>query len=419
MHLKVERNKKADTYSDYSSFQQKASEFGFCWLDSSRTIGDKGLNSFLMSDPIGDLYLLNGKVQLKCSKEDIHIDRNKDIYTIVEQLVNQYDLCAVGYISYESTLEKFAIPNNSKDTIPTTRFLLYENLNEIPNDTFSTSPKNNTAIPKAQIIQSITKKEYLEKILQIKKHIKEGDIYQANFTTRFEISSPLTPFESYLRLREINQSPYAAYINFGDYQILSSSPERMFTTDGDKIKSCPIKGTITLGKNAEEQKENLQKLLHSDKDKAELLMIVDLMRNDLGKIAKTGTVSVESLFNPEVYTSLIHLVSDISATLKTNITFQDIVDAVIPGGSITGAPKKRAVEIINNLEVHPRFVYTGSIGYLTKEKSDFNIAIRTIYHRDNHYYIHAGGGIVADSDPKDEYNEMLLKAENLFQAVGL
>ena len=211
----------------------------------------------------------------------------------------------------------------------------------------------------------------------------------------------------------------SAYLNFGNYQILSSSPERIFTTQKNRITTCPIKGTIELGKNESEQQTNLNKLLNSEKDKAELLMIVDLMRNDLGRIAQTGTVSVDSLFKPEIYSSLIHLVSDISATLKDNITFEDIINALIPGGSITGAPKKRAVEIINDLEEFPRFVYTGSIGYMTKEKADFNIAIRTIYYYNNIYYIHAGGGIVADSNPKDEYNEMLLKAKNLFKAVGL
>lgn len=424
MHLKIDKHKKSHNFSDYKSIRKKSTEFGFSWLDSSMTIGDKGQNSYAMSEPIADIYLLNGKIFIKSFKDIIVTKQtDSDIYTLIEQLVHQYDLCAVGYISYESTLEKFDISNNKKDEIPSTRFLLYENLNQFPNDASNSKDvsqsENKEIISDAHITNAISKDEYIQKVLKIKNHIKEGDIYQANFTTRFTITSPLSPFESYLRLRELNPAPYSAYLNFGNYQILSSSPERMFKVEDNKISTCPIKGTIQLGNNTDEQKINLAKLLNSTKDKAELLMIVDLMRNDLGKIAQTGTVSVDSLYKPEIYSSLIHLVSDISAKLRTDITIKEIIDALIPGGSITGTPKKRAIEIINELEDCPRFVYTGSIGYITKEKADFNIAIRTIYHRDNSYYIHAGGGIVADSDPNDEYNEMLLKAKNLFQAVGL
>lgn len=420
MHLKIDKQKYSDEFTNYDSIAQKSLKFGFSWLDSSMMISDKGQNSFIMSDPIADIYLLNNKVHIKSFKDTYRINSDiSDIYVLVEQLVHTFDLCAVGYISYESTLKKFDIQNKTKNQIPSTRFLLYENLHPIADNSLIHTEFAPTKFTDAHITNSISKNAYIKKVMEIKKHIKEGNIYQANFTTRFEISSLFSPFESYLRLRQLNPSPYGAYLNFGNYQILSSSPERIFTTQENRITTCPIKGTIVLGTNESEQQTNLKKLLNSEKDKAELLMIVDLMRNDLGRIAQTGTVSVDSLFKPEIYSSLIHLVSDISAALKNNITFADIINALIPGGSITGAPKKRAVEIINDLEEFPRFVYTGSIGYMTKEKADFNIAIRTIYYYNNMYYIHAGGGIVADSDPESEYDEMLLKAKNLFKAVGL
>jgi para-aminobenzoate synthetase component 1 len=148
-------------------------------------------------------------------------------------------------------------------------------------------------------------------------------------------------------------------------------------------------------------------------------MIVDLERNDLGKIAHIGSVRVDELFKTEVYSSLIHLVSDISAHLKPEVRLPDIFRALLPGGSITGAPKRRAVEIINQLETTPRSVYTGCIGYLDGDRADFNIAIRTMLYRDGVYHVHAGGGIVDDSDPEAEYQEMLLKAGNLLRALGV
>ncbi|MFQ5453597.1 MAG: chorismate-binding protein, partial [Candidatus Zixiibacteriota bacterium] len=195
--------------------------------------------------------------------------------------------------------------------------------------------------------------------------------------------------------------------------------ERMFKKNSRIITTSPLKGTIALGNNSFEKARNLNRLLQSEKDKAELLMIVDLERNDLGKIAKTGTVKVDRLLKPEMYSSLIHLVSDISAELKPDIEMNDILRALLPGGSITGAPKKRAVEIINRMENQPRTVYTGCIGYIYENDADFNIAIRTIIHKDSTYFIHAGSGIVADSDPETEYAEMLLKAKNMFKSLGV
>jgi len=261
--------------------------------------------------------------------------------------------------------------------------------------------------------------EYLSHVRQIKRHIAEGDIYQANFTCRFEAESSADPFTIYRRLRELNPAPYGGFLNFGDFHILSSSPERMFYKRGDSITSSPIKGTIDCGLDQQEQTRNLNQLLNSAKDRAELLMIVDLVRNDLGKIARTGTVGVDHLFRPEVYSSLIHLVADVSARTDSNTTITEICRALLPGGSITGAPKKRAVEILNELETVPRSVYTGCIGHISGDTADFNIAIRTMYCTGNTWYLHAGGGIVADSDPEAEYMEMLLKARNLFRALGL
>jgi para-aminobenzoate synthetase component 1 len=269
------------------------------------------------------------------------------------------------------------------------------------------------------IISTLPRTEYLARVAKIKRHIYEGDVYQVNFTNRFDIHSRSDPFLIYRRLRRLNPSPYGAFLNFGAYQILSSSPERMFKQEGNRITTSPIKGTVSRGESPLEQRRNLRRLLNSEKDRAELLMIVDLERNDLGKLAQTGSVKVDSVYRPEIYSSLIHLVSDISARLRPGMGLSAVFKALLPGGSVTGAPKKRAVEIISRLESTPRSVYTGCIGYVDGDRADFNIAIRTMLHHGNIYHVYAGGGIVADSDPEAEYQEMLLKVGNLLQALGV
>ncbi|MEA1981723.1 MAG: anthranilate synthase component I family protein, partial [candidate division Zixibacteria bacterium] len=329
------------------------------------------------------------------------------------------------------------LENRKKSIIPDIQFLIYDVVliyDHITKELVSSNPNidnftdllestdistDNISLNKNKIKTTYTKDEYLRKIKKVKHHIKEGDIYQANFTCGFEVESKQNPFHVYSKLRNFNPAPYSAFLNFGDFQILSSSMERMFKKENNILSTCPIKGTIQRGASITEGKTHLDTLLNSEKDKAELLMIIDLERNDLGKVAQTGTVKVNELFKPEIYSSVIHLVSEITCQTDNNIKISDIINAMLPGGSITGAPKKRAVEILLELEKIRRNVYTGCIGYVWGKQADFNIAIRTILHKDSKYYLHAGGGIVADSDPENEYNEMLLKAKNLFRAIGV
>ncbi|MEW5994782.1 MAG: aminodeoxychorismate synthase component I, partial [Candidatus Zixiibacteriota bacterium] len=269
------------------------------------------------------------------------------------------------------------------------------------------------------VLPALSKEEYTDRVRAIKDHIARGNIYQANFTVRFDVRSRMRPFDVYLSLRAQNPSTYGAYLNFGDNQVLSVSPERMFLKDGERITTSPVKGTIERGRDADEDARQTARLRHSEKDLAEHVMIVDVERNDLGRIARTGSVHVDGLFRPEVLPSMIHLVSDVSAELRPDVRMSDVFQAMLPGGSITGAPKKRAVEILGELEPAPRSVYTGCIGYIHQDRADFNIAIRTIVHDQRCYHVHAGGGIVADSSPQAEWNEMLLKARNLFRALGV
>ncbi|AFA47405.1 aminodeoxychorismate synthase component I [Acetobacterium woodii] len=265
---------------------------------------------------------------------------------------------------------------------------------------------------------NFTKAEYMKALDAVHEYIRAGDIYQTNLTQRFNTDLQVTPLELYNELRKINPAPFASYIDFGSGQIVSSSPERFIKIQGRNIETRPIKGTMPRGKTAAEDAANRQTLITSEKDKAELLMIVDLERNDLGKIAKTGTVKVPELYKLEEYETVFHLVATVTAELKDGLDAIDCVKATFPGGSITGAPKIRAMEIIDELEPTQRNIYTGSIGYIGFNGDlDLNIVIRTIVCKDGKGYFQVGGGIVWDSDNQSEYEETFHKGKALMDAL--
>lgn len=400
---------------------------GSVWLDSSLGLGDRGRTSLIATDPELDVSWHNGVITKRHSDGTCDKLECSDGMREILRMISIHDGPAVGYVSYEAMLPGLGIDSrHANATVPDIRFLLYSDATKIERDHDNIgrltepwiSDLDSMSRRPTCVTPTLDRSTYLDKVAQIKDHIHEGDIYQANFTNRIDVETDLDPIEAYLRLRQFSPSPYSAYLNFGDYQILSSSPERMFKRDGDSITTGPIKGTIAAGDTENSSRANLKELLASEKDHAELLMIVDLERNDLGRIARVGSVEVDSLFRAEVYSSVIHLVADVRAQLRPGITYTDIFDALLPGGSITGAPKQRAVQIIDELEVTPRSVYTGVIGYIDGDQADFNIAIRTMIHRDGVYHVHAGGGIVADSEPEAEYQEMRLKTSAMMKALG-
>lgn len=339
----------------------------------------------------------------------------------IDESVQKDGLFAAGFISYEAMLSFLDLESTKRPSgIPDLHFFLYDSAicdNQLTTDG-GTLP-NASTIASSSVRANLTRGEYLDRVNSVKRHIREGDIYQANLTTRFDVNSNLSPIDVYRRLRQLNPAPYSAYLNMGSTQVLSSSPERMFFRSGDFLTTSPIKGTIRRGFNPGEDECATRRLLSSEKDRAELLMIVDLLRNDLGKIAKTGSVSVDTLVRTEKYASVIHLMSDISARIAPDLPLSQICRALLPGGSITGAPKRRAVELLQNLEPLPRGIYTGCVGYITREQCEFNIAIRTITCHDGAYHVQAGGGIVADSEPEAEYSEMIDKSYALLKALGV
>ncbi len=265
---------------------------------------------------------------------------------------------------------------------------------------------------------SFTKEGYIKAVQKAKEYIAAGDIYQVNLSQRFSTEIDISPYDLYLRLREVSPAPFSAYLDFGKAAILSSSPERFLKIDGKFIETRPIKGTRPRGKSTEEDERLKKELESSEKDRAEHIMIVDLERNDLGRVCKYGTVRVEENMTVESFAQVHHMVSSVTGELKEGVSLMDIIKATFPGGSITGAPKVRAMEIIEELEPIKRGVYTGSIGYIGfNGNMDLNIAIRTICVKDEKVHFSVGGGIVADSDPDAEYQETLDKAKGMMEAL--
>ncbi len=269
------------------------------------------------------------------------------------------------------------------------------------------------------IKSNFSKERYIEAIKTIREYIRKGDVYQVNMSQRFCADFRGDALTLFFRLFCLRPAPFYAYINAKDHFIVCTSMERFLFSDGKIIETRPIKGTRPRGKTLQEDLFYKKDLLTNPKDDAELSMIVDLLRNDLGKICVPGTVKVKEHKRIETYAYVHHLVSIVEGRLiPYTDTFSKIINATFPGGSITGCPKIRAMEIIDELEPNVRHVYTGSIGYFgVHKKMDLNIAIRTLIIKDEMSYYGAGGGIVYDSDPEAEYEETINKAEVFFKAA--
>jgi para-aminobenzoate synthetase component 1 len=274
----------------------------------------------------------------------------------------------------------------------------------------------------SQIRCNMSRQYYLDAIKKIKRYIYDGDVYQINFSQRFECDNNAGPTALFHWQNHYNPSPYAAYIDTGSLQIVSASPEMFITIEDGIISTKPIKGTrprlVEAGRGRQINAKNFDELLASEKEKAELNMIVDLERNDVARICEPGTRKVVQPRTIESYPTVFHAVATVTGRLRKEISFCDILKAMFPGGSITGAPKIRSMEIIDEAEPTARGVYTGSIGYVGLDGGvSLNIAIRTIIINKQMAYAQTGGGIVADSDPEAEWDETLTKARALLAGI--
>ncbi|MEZ4783636.1 MAG: anthranilate synthase component I family protein [Candidatus Kapaibacterium sp.] len=280
------------------------------------------------------------------------------------------------------------------------------------------SAKAGNRVASTTVEAHTTEAEFAEKVTRAIEYIYAGDIFQVNLSVRFSDHFQNETLELYQVLRKINPAPYMAFLDFHDYAVVSSSPELLLKLQRGELSTRPIAGTRKRGKDEVEDREKVEELIGNEKERAEHLMLVDLERNDLGRVCQYGTVQVDEFMSIEKYSHVIHIVSNVRGRLAEGKDVIDAIASLFPGGTITGAPKVRSMEIIEELEPERRDIYTGSIGWLGYNgDAELNIAIRTILLKDGRAYIQAGAGIVADSVPAFEYKESLRKAEAMFKAL--
>ena len=268
------------------------------------------------------------------------------------------------------------------------------------------------------IKSNFTKKQFMNAVKKAKEYIKAGDIIQTVLSQRLETKINCDPFDIYKTLRKINPSPYMYYLKFGGMRLVGTSPEIMVRCEDGQAEVRPIAGTRRRGRNAEEDRRLMKELLSDPKERAEHIMLVDLGRNDIGRVCKFDTIKVTDFMTIEKYSHVMHIVSDVSGSLKRNSDIYELIRASFPAGTVAGAPKIRAMEIIDELENVKRGTYAGSVGYFSFSGNlDTCITIRTILIKDKTAYIQAGAGIVADSKPAREYQETLNKAQAMLKAI--
>lgn len=449
----------------------RSKPFSF-FLDSGMDVHKLGRYSFIGSDPFIVVSAHGSEVILTRGAEKVGLSGNP--FDVLNHFLEVYhlDSCsspvpliggAVGYFSYDlchlierlptTAVDDFKLPEcyfgfydlviafdnlQSKAYIISTGFpelgeperieRATRRLNEV-RDKLANVPSSGREAPFTYMSSptepvtlkgGFTREEYVEAVEKARQYIIAGDIFEVNLSQRFEAELSITPYELYRRLRQINPAPFAGYLGFDEVLVVSASPERFLRLQGDRVETRPIKGTRPRGKTPEEDEALANELLSSAKDRAENIMIVDLERNDLGRVCRYGTVKVTELAILEVFPTVFHLTSTVVGRLREGKNGIDLLKATFPGGSITGAPKVRAMEIIDELEPTKRSVYTGSIGYLSFNGDlDLNITIRTFLIKGRKAYFQVGGAVVYDSEPEAEYQETLDKARALIDALNM
>ncbi|SHG42340.1 aminodeoxychorismate synthase, subunit I [Thermosyntropha lipolytica DSM 11003] len=438
-------NLKCDLWSLYARLNRKNSFF----LDSSLRDDDVGKYSFMGYDPVLMVRSRGDIIEYREGKSFKKVKGNPLSFVDKVLKANQ-DLRGqkspfpfaggiVGYFSYDlkNMIEKLPVKNIDDVGVYDQYWGVYdtfvvedhrnkslwlagydiEKLNRMEKELEEIAAIRNPFEEGAYIGEfkaNFSREEYVKAIAKVRDYIRQGDIYQVNLSQRFKFEVKGSSRYIYDVIRRISPAPFAAFLSYEEFEVLSISPERFILIAGDYIETRPIKGTRPRGRNPEEDRMLREELACSIKDKAELLMIVDLERNDLGRISRPGTVRVPELFRIKDYATIFHLDSIVTGRLKPGITYEEILRATFPGGSITGAPKIRAMEIIEELEPVCRGVYTGSIGYIDyRGNCDLNIAIRTMVIKDGWGYYQAGGGLTIDSDPEMEYEETWHKTKSL------
>lgn len=407
-------------------------------LDSAQANDGLGEWSFFGADPFA--VVRDGLAELREAMEPYAVETHPEI---------PFTGGAVGYLSYDYGRRLEQIPASAIDdrAIPDLQFGIYdgvaafnhgsgrlyllahdfhaeagavmERLESIVEASRSVPPaKNRPPAHRSEWQWNLSREAFCSAVDSVRRYIGTGDVYQVNLSQRARCDFSGDAIELYRALRRSNPAPYGAYLDLGDWQLFSTSPEQFLRKQGNRLETRPIKGTRPRGDTPEVDRRMVAELQASEKDRAELLMIVDLERNDLGRVAAFGSVRVDGLYQIEHYARVIHQTARVKAELAAGKDIYDALEALFPGGSITGAPKVRAMEIIEELEPTRRGAYCGSIGYIGFDgDAEFNIAIRSLHLKDGRIDYQVGSGIVWDSEPEAEYQETLDKARAIREAV--
>lgn len=327
----------------------------------------------------------------------------------------------IAFISYDykNEIENFKIKNNNPLRFP--NFILAEVEKKIVENIFDTKP-NYTKRKCINISPTISKEDYIKKVNALKQHIQKGDIYEINYCITFEAkNAEINPLEVFEKLNSISDAPYGCLAKFENNYIISSSPELFITKQKNKLITKPIKGTAKRGKTINEDDLLKKNLLNSLKERTENIMIVDVCRNDLSRIAEKGSVKAEKLYDIESYQQVHQMVSTVTCELKNQISFSQIIDATFPMASMTGAPKIKAMQLIDEYELYNRNAYSGTLGYIDEEGNfDLSVLIRSIFYDDEKKYLNfsVGSAITAMCNAEEEYEECLLKANAMIQVLS-
>jgi para-aminobenzoate synthetase/4-amino-4-deoxychorismate lyase len=366
-------------------------------LETSRP--DAGYQrSFLFLDPIRILSAFD-------------LDEIPDLFRQVEQELDA-GFHVAGFVSYECGyhFQPFDRVTLAPSELPLIWFGVYQDP-LVPEPMLDEYPLSSV---EPDSFLTIAEDEYCSRVDRIKRYIEAGDTYQVNFTDSVQVRTSSSAADIFANLSQNQPVAYSAFLNVAGHQILSCSPELFFRIENGRMVARPMKGTTARGRDAAEDLQQARWLENDEKNRAEHVMIVDLLRNDMGRICTMGSIQVEDMFTVEKYRTLFQMTSTISGTLSSGLTYYDIFKSMFPSGSITGAPKFRTMQIIRELEQSPRGVYTGAIGFIAPDRSSvFNVAIRTLLLKDGQARMGVGGGIVADSIPAEEYQECLLKTRFL------
>lgn len=447
------REIESDTYTPVAVYQRLKGKKKFI-LESSSSHGEKGRYSFIGANPYKEVIGEGQEVTIHHEGE-IKVKTERPLEVVKEEIPQvSLDLPfpfyggAIGYIGYDAIREYEEIGQRLEDEInmPDVHLMFYQEvvvfdhkqqtvtlvvlegeskrteaeiekkLDGLEQEVRSGTEEASSELEPLSFSAAIDREDFMARVKQAKQRIVDGDIFQVVLSQRMVADFPVDPFSFYRKLRVANPSPYMFYVDFSDYIVLGASPESLIKVSDQTVVTNPIAGTRPRGKTTEEDEAYAEDLLSDEKERAEHKMLVDLSRNDLGRIAEVGSVSVDTYMEVERYQHVMHIVSEVSGKLAEGMTGLDALITTLPAGTVSGAPKIRAMQIVNELEDTLRGVYSGAIGYINMNGDlDLALAIRTMIVKEKKAYVQAGAGIVYDSDPASEYQETLNKAKSLLE----